>query len=320
MKEQGQVFTLDMLFALILVASFVAVSGQALEMASNQGRSYSTRYSLEMVVNDAADVLVKTSGSPIDWENQLKSLETLGFAKVGDDNRPVPNYIDSSKLSRFAAAIGGDNWDPKNERTDRVIKETFGNTSNFEILIAKKGGNSWYIWPGWKPGENSEAENALEVAAAKRLVYGYIGNVRGESPPLIKATGILKDNVKFWIYPGELEIYDWYIYVENIEPVANPNVKLWINSMPDGTYDYGPILGKDLPATRPEIVGGIENDVDKLTDNQKEQPNFIGVKLTGVPKESMKIYIVAIPAGSNPDVVSEMVRKEPHTLQVKIWR
>jgi len=75
-NERGQIFTLDMFFALTLTVLVVSYSGLALEQARRQADAYALRYSLERTANDAADALVKTLGRPSNWEENTETLET----------------------------------------------------------------------------------------------------------------------------------------------------------------------------------------------------------------------------------------------------
>lgn len=133
MNERGQVFTLDMFFALTLTLLVVSYSGLALEQARRQAEGYALRYSLERAVNDAADVLVKTLGRPYGWENDITTLETPGLAEE-NNGEPVQNTIDIRKLSWIRELSRAENWDPTKSEV-QAIMALFGGSENFEIRI-----------------------------------------------------------------------------------------------------------------------------------------------------------------------------------------
>lgn len=324
MKDEGQVFTTDMIFALILAVALLSISTQAYGIASGQIRGYSTRYSLERVANDTADILVKTSGDPIDWETHPSDLKTLGLSKLNPNNRPIPNLVDSDKISKLAGEIYGSNWNPSNDNTDSAIMEFFGgknSVDNFGIKIIENGETIYYIWPGKEIGEKTPSENALEVAAVNRLVYGSLVHIASESPPLLRKGGAEYENLKFWIYPGELKSYNWYLYIENlVEPQANWEVKVWINSTEGETNFHYKV--KDMPKIIPDDDAGLENE-DTIADEyqlSESESNFISVKITGVPEEAFKIYVVALPGGINRNEIAGLVEKRIYILQIKVWR
>lgn len=328
MKERGQVFTTDMIFALLLTTALISISGQAYALASGQMKSYSTRYSLERVANDAADILVKSSGRPTHWGNQFGNLKTLGLAEVGSDNEPISNYIDSHKLTLLASKICGDNWNPEKEKMDKAIKEFFG-TSKFEIVFLKDENIVSRIWPGWNSGEEAKSENATEIAVAERYVYGSLLHIAGESPPLkhdVTVPATEPDNILFWIYPGELEAYNWYLYVENLSELNGNPVQIAINggaAPGQGDYKFKEKGGIDIPSWAPEEdeYEGIEDDPDVKNNLVENELNYANIWVQGDPKvETVKVYIVAIPENTSPTEISRMMKKEPYTLRVKVWR
>jgi len=135
-NERGQIFTLDMFFALTLTLLMVSYSGLALEQARRQAEEYSLRYSLERTANDASDVLVKTLGRPVGWENDITTLETLGLAEE-NDGRPVPNELDIGKLGLLRELCRAGNWDPSKSEVQAVM-DLFGGSENFEVKLIRK--------------------------------------------------------------------------------------------------------------------------------------------------------------------------------------
>lgn len=325
MKNGGQVFTGDMIFAIILVVAFLSISTQAYNIASGQMQSYSNRYSLERITNDTADILVKTSGDPINWETRHPSdLNTLGLAKLNPNNKPITNYIDSNKISKLATEISGDNWTPTKENSDQAILNFF-NTKNFEINVMDNGTNFWKIWPGWESGGSSGVENSLEVAVVNRIVYGRIVTIKGRSPPLTLDPPVSEaDNLFFWVSPEELEVFDWYLYVENENTSTPPKLSVTLN------YDTGDAREGDFnfgsSGSRRDIPGYIR--IDNETDSslrwgkalEGDNWNFISANIAGHPEDFVKIYVVITPPGMNPERIPLGIKKRSLILQVKMWR
>lgn len=136
MNERGQIFTLDMFFALTLTLLVVSYSGLALEQARRQAEEYSLRYSLERTANDAVDVLVKTLGRPDGWENDITTLETPGLAEE-NDGRPVQNALDIGKLGLLRELCRSVNWDTSKSEVQAVM-DLFGGSENFKIKLVRK--------------------------------------------------------------------------------------------------------------------------------------------------------------------------------------
>ncbi len=88
----------------------------------------------------------------------------------------------------------------------------------------------WKFWPGWDVESASGVEESLEVASVNRS--GYLSSKilnRLITKPLVhreKNMGAEDYLENWWIYEGELEAYDWYIYVETSED-EDRDVQKW---------------------------------------------------------------------------------------------
>jgi len=333
MNERGQIFTLDMFFALTLTVLVVSYSGLALEGARRQAESYALRYSLERTVNDAADVLVKTLGRPSNWAVNAETLETPGFAEENEGN-PVQNTISVMKFGQLRRLTNSDNWvAPVNANAVEAIKKLFGGSENFEIRILDENGDElWHAFPGWVTGdvgEKSGAENSFEVAVVRRSVAVRYGTaIRVDSGMRVRAeAGRWEENLEFEIYPGELDAFDWYIIVRGGGKIE---VKIFVNRMPDGGHDYHFAFAHvpeeiypnpGLPALRFEH-GGVENDKRIPSEYQLDEgANFLGLKFDSKPRGGwIRVYVVMVPACSDWDSAPLMLETLPATLEVKLWR
>jgi len=394
MKERGQVFTLDMLFALVLVAAIVSVSAQAFEFASGQSEGYSTRYSLERVANDAADVLVKTLGRPHGWENDATTLETLGLAEE-NDGEAAQSILDVRKLGGLRELCRAENWDPAKSEV-QAIMSLFGGSEDFEIVVTsaeilarekldlgeeldldttlfgldlevevenlgavidvgefdfgstgKTGQGTdfvlsitednilvevavelgwvevryqvtlWDIWPGWDNESSSGAENSLEVAVVKRLVAMKSGNVRAQVRALKHVAQPEDYYLNFFVYPGELDAFDWYILLSKAQ---QPTTQVWVNRSSGGS-DYN--SQADGTVLRPRYHGEDDPDVDNAltdVDNNGNPNNYLKIGVTGNPGEYVDVYVVAVPRCSPIGAVELAPDTRPVTLKVKLWR
>jgi hypothetical protein len=319
MNDRGQVFTLDMLVALILVALMVSCSGKAFDIAVNRPGSYLARYSLERTANDAADVLVKTTGRPSIWG--LGNLETLGLAEnvVDDLNMPLLNTIDSTKFALLRHLCSAENWsDPANKNARYAVENLFGG-SNFELRVLDKDENLlWDIWPGWAPEKTSGSENALEVTVVRRSIAMRYGEVRAEIRALKHSSKPEDYYLNFYVYPGELDSLDWYIILEP-SGATQPVTKIWVNRT-TGNQDYQfPSGGKTFI---PRYHGGDDDIENTLTenDNAGNPNNYLKIRVTGSPPQFVDVYVVAVPRCSPLRAAQLAPHKLPATLEVKLWR
>lgn len=408
MKERGQVFTLDMLFALILVTLAIGCSGQALEQVTRRSGDYAARYSLERIANDAADALVKTLGRPYNWEENIEWLETPGLAEITDEGKSVQNTLHARKLAQLMHLCRSANWDPAKSEVQAVMK-LFGGSQNFELRvigtwalmdqtrvdieregtvggreyeleIEGRGGAGreatveveievgdvgeeeveetgrnfeiavavdgvwvwvtvrdglidvvysimiWNIWPGWDVEASSGSENSFEVAVARCLAAARYGELRQQSPLIIRYAGQPKESshtVEFEIYPDELEAYDWYIVVRaGTDENRIESAKIWVNRPATGSYDYHFRGAVDAPErVFPEEHGGVEADTRvQVQPPLVEGSNYLSVVVTSGPGGWVQIFVVAVPACLDYEDVPLALYKLPVTFELRLWR
>ncbi|MDD3984807.1 MAG: hypothetical protein PHY59_02715 [Methanobacterium sp.] len=82
MDGRGQVFTIDVMLALILLTVIIGISADAMNIAGNKLYDYSTETSLNRIANNIADILINTPGIPENWEDiKYSTYITPGLAK-----------------------------------------------------------------------------------------------------------------------------------------------------------------------------------------------------------------------------------------------
>ncbi|KXA92272.1 hypothetical protein AKJ64_03590, partial [candidate division MSBL1 archaeon SCGC-AAA259E17] len=265
MREGGQVFTFDMLLALILVMLIVTTSGLAITMARKQASEYVSRYSLERTASDADDILVRSPGEPDTWQKNPQELEVPGIAKLEKDTGEViPNRISGPKLAQLRDMMRGSNWNPENDSI-QAIMGLFGGTEKFEISIWSGDNQIAKIWPGWDEEENSGVENSLEVAVAERLALGRYGDLRYFSGRVYKSEGGEKvyPPENFEIAPNELEIYDWYLILKASDERGLP-ISVYINAEHPGPTPYK--FNKPGENILPDEHGGMDDSLHTGTN------------------------------------------------------
>jgi hypothetical protein len=321
MRERGQIFTLDMFFALTLTALIVSYSGLMLEQARRQAEEYALRYSLERIANDAADVLVRTLGIPENWEKQVVNLKVPGFTEE-KDGTPVLNTVSIVKFGQFRRLTNAENWDyPPNKNAVEAIKKLFGGSEKFELRVLDENGEEmWHAFPRWEAGKTSGVENSLEVVVARRPVavrYGAAIRVTSGAQTRAKGQGPLENTLYFNIYDNELLAFDWYVMVVSTSGVR---VEIRVN-------DHSPpyvlpadetekIFPTEDPPYGPEH-GGLENDPDVQIWIGTNKVDF---KVTGSPEGTAWIYVIMIPSCSDWTMVPLMRQPLPATLEVRVWR
>lgn len=322
MNDRGQVFTLDMFFALTLTALLVGISGLAFEQIRNQTNDYFLRYSLEQTANKAADVLVKTGGVPDNWWREPNSIETVGLSQTDLNGAPIPNSLSVQKLENLRHLCRNEIWESSLEST-LAIKRLFNYSEKFEIVLINEttGENIWPpVYPQWDIKRSSGVQDASEVVIVKRLVAT---NVITENllENLVHIRKPPRYQICFNVDHGELNTRDWYIVLTRLlpPPPTQPEVRIWVNRNPpedDGGWDF-----KSPPRDSPFRLRYDGKDYPDGSDYVfpiplHEGQNFIWIRISG-KMAPVNVSIVSLPRGSPPTLVE---LPPVATLIVKLWR
>lgn len=288
MEERGQIFTLDLMIAIGIFLLVITTSGHAMRVVGQQSSDYVSRHGLERRAHDVADMLVSSPGNPSDWYENLDTVSVPGLALSLEGGGSMQNLVDARKF--FAL----DNL------SDEVLEDLFG-TKNFMI---KYEGFSNTI-----THENSSSvENSPEVVSVRRITYGRELDVKGESPMIFGDPAIPKtEPTEFYIENEDIQKYNWYLFVENLSKDQPNKVSVSFNvEAPPTHYKFQDTLP----------------DTKKINENEYLKPgkNFFDHFIPGNdPGSSVVVYLVAN-EDENLEIDPEMVKEEPRTLTVKVWR
>lgn len=97
MNNKAQLFTLDLLLALIPLTLVLGMSANAISGIASQSQEYVSTYSYHRQANDFMDIIVKTPGVPPDWDRTL-NVTVNGAATYLDNGETVSNYINARKI------------------------------------------------------------------------------------------------------------------------------------------------------------------------------------------------------------------------------
>ncbi len=97
------VFSIDLLLSLIVITVIIGVSANTMDIIGSKMQDYSYANNLERITTSGAELLVKTPGSPENWE-ELRELDgvTPGLAEVDSSGAKIqPNTLSTSKINRL---------------------------------------------------------------------------------------------------------------------------------------------------------------------------------------------------------------------------
>jgi hypothetical protein len=311
----GQAFTLDVMLALVIITTILGISADAIDIASYKSTDYSSRFSLERVTTDAADMLIKTPGSPDDWEFGISNSTTPGLAlidsKTGD---VIPNTLSVKKIitlkNNYNSMIYGKVL-PLGVNSSMMIYPSNSSLSPIEIM-------------------KNNPKNAAEVAVANRTVtidsldvktVIYNNTHKKASSEEIcpnpdhstESNGNSKWACNYFnISLSELNSTDFYIITDPAN--IGDNSPSWILNRPEkGVNNEN---GEKFNSTPININEKILN----LLGNDTKGVLWLHVRTPGNKDRNFDAYIVSVPKGTNQTQVSaNNLNPEPWFFVLQVW-
>gem|GEM_PF-1074483 len=343
--SKGQIFTLDAFFAVGVFALALSLLGSSFGELSGRVQAYWFGYSLERMVNDAADALLYSCGTPTDW-TESPDPRIPGLAENWE-NLTSKCVVDLWRLGKLKENLRAGNWSSSPIRGS--LLRMFGG-ERFWIRVGMRratfvGGTYqeseqvlWSFWPGWQLGQSQppELESANRVVTIRRPILLRTGRVLWETYVEFEEAGIVENQFSFYLSQFENDAFDFYIrVVSDSDPDYRDNVSLGINSAPptdnvadrENGYIYYLWMGASAAFPNPSAAGhwvecgGVENDGWLARPFRPGQQNQLRIKVSGDANTWAFIQLVALPACSSPSLALE----DPEVLrfgflEVLVWR
>ncbi len=330
--KQGQAFSLDVMLALIIITVIIGVSADAMDITSYKMREYSARFSLERTTTDAADILIKTSGSPDNWEIYNLSFltdVTPGLAKINiTTGRTVPNTLafrKIDKLSRYYDDLMYGTFLPIGSNSSMIIYPINPNLEPITILNKTPSTNISDIAVANRTVlcEYMHLRVVIDLNVHRNPAWPVEPGFEWEICPHINLTGNLKHEQPdlqvgkagwachhFNITRWDLDKYDFYVITDPAN--IGDNSARWIIDRPENPtddrhkFDETPYLANDIIAS---VLG---------TDEAAEL--WFHVLTAGDPKRVFDAYLVSVPKGTPQDQVQlEYLNPQPCFFVLRVW-
>ena len=97
-EDRGFIFSTDLLLALIVVSVILGLSAEIVDTISYKMQDYGSRNSLERLAHEGADILIKSPGSPDNWEELNEGeIKYPGLSSLDNDHSPPKGHLLSYK-------------------------------------------------------------------------------------------------------------------------------------------------------------------------------------------------------------------------------
>jgi hypothetical protein len=313
-NQTGQAFNLDIMLALIIIVIIIGITADAIDTASYRSSEYSARFSLERVTNDAADMLIKTPGSPNNWELIKNRTITPGLAEVS----PETGEIILNALSMEKITILSKNYNslmygkilPPGTNSSLIIYPSNPSLSPIEVI-------------------KNEPKNAVELAVANRTIIFNIIDIKAVifndvhkkanyeliCPIFIHSDTLYNQNrwdcQNLYLTANDMNSKDYYLITNS--PNTNYNHSYWILDRPEKA-----IYGSEVKFSPNPI--NINKRISYLLGNDNKGVLWFHVKNPRDNKRNFDAYIISVPKGTNQRYVNlNSVFPEPWFLVLQVW-
>ncbi|HHT18597.1 MAG TPA: hypothetical protein GXZ72_03455 [Methanobacterium sp.] len=258
------------------------------------------RSSMERSAQDTSNALLKTSGTPYDWETRGASqVKSVGLAKYDSSNKlPLEYVLSTDKVGAITPAN---------------VQSMLGNQYSFQLLITTlKTGKT--IRDLNSVGNTKTREDAPDVVAVERIVsisefdiVAELKNIRLTKSP-ITLTEYFPTNRAY------LDAFDYYVYVDNSDKVSSGWVE--INGV---TGNQRVVPTSEFPSS-PPLIRYIDPVIQQLKNGETLQQNRIQTRLAGSPGDTMNVYVIRVPKGTpSQDINPENIHGVKAKYVLYVW-
>ncbi len=316
MDNFGQLFTIDALLALLLITILIGVSANTMGIASNKISEYSSEQSIQRIVGDTADVLIKTPGTPEDWEN-YKCCTNITPGLANGSNK-FGNLLSMGKISSL-------------KKNPKLIKQLLPAGMDCSLMIYPLNASLPVIEVINKNSPIGDVSvinrtvlydyNLIEIYSSIMpdvshgseyiCTHSYMNLYHHEPPDYAKRkSGWVC--VAFNIDSEDIQSKDFYILTD---PVLNNNSDVhasWIFDTPDKIR-----VNSQNFTSNPIMINSL---ISELSQNRNREIFVLHVSMSGDIKKTFNTYIVGVPKGTSPkDVRLDNMGPHPAFFIMKLW-
>lgn len=298
--DKGQIFSIDALFALVIITVVIGMSANAMDITVFKISDYQTGRSLDRIATDAADILINTPGS-LDWEkNNITSGITPGLVQDSNGSTNSTKILSLDKISQLKT-----NYD---ELMGNILPVGWSSS----VTIYPVNPNQEII----KISNKTPSEDVSEVAVVNRTVLVNLKNFKvllcidkSNNSDICPHHNCKKDNVHnkpnynkvtpgwnckcFKITQNELNVTDFYILTDPSLP--NDNLARWAMDRSDNITD-----DEEIFQAQPVLVN---DKICKIIGDDDETIVWLHTLTSGDPSKSFDTYLVGVPKGTSTEEV-----------------
>jgi hypothetical protein len=327
--DSGQLLTLDLLLSLVPIVLILGISANAMTGVVNQMQDYVFGYDLQRVVDDAADVLVKTAGDPPNWtKSSPPSIIGLSqYNNTGSDEVKT-FYLDYDKILALD--------DIFNSTMPALLSNNSTSFSYIKFSLKGAAQNTTDDILNWSVGNRSSSS---DIFVARRLALYKFEDLLGIYPDMAHSprnstcyNGSGANPPQYYMFEfnltaKDLATFEYWIFAESNGTPEGPNSDWAVDAAPfnvvasqsdcsnyapfepantDQLGDIFPCVGGDNPP------GGGSPVCDTITDPPNtfkkveitsylaaDSANRVIIQVAGDPSIDFDAYFLELREGSD---------------------
>jgi hypothetical protein len=286
--SRGQIFSLDLLLALIPITLIIGMAAANMDSMLYLTQSAVFQSSTERVAADTVNTLIETSGSPYNWE-QVGNPSVVGLARYDSGKKiPVENYLSPFKLNALQS---------------QHIQSILGPEYGFFLNISRIDNKAPIKIEGTY---NNSAQNIIKV---ERLVVTSNLQLEASLEGLIRATGEPRTyETIFQTNNIYVAAYDYWVLVINRGYTA---ASIDVNNNPVVTEN---MIKDDEPKDPIWINDTYLKNQTQLLDN------IVTVRGRSTPGNSMDVYVISAPKGTPRNEINlENIKLRQCFFEFYVW-
>lgn len=332
--KKGQAFSLDVMMALVIITVIIGVSANAMDMVSYKAQDYSSSFSLERATTDAADVLIKTPGSPQDWESYTFQSNIIpGLAKIDiTSKRLISHTLTYRKLSKlkgkYSELMPGKILPdgvksslilyPVNDTKNPYVIRNDSESGSTQVAVANRTVLADFMFTSVVIGMNAHRNPAWPMDPDldwEECFHDGTGETDTHLRPVIDYGNTGKPGwacKHFNITQEDVENSDFYIITD--PRTLKDNSAVWIidRNAPGRVVTKGTKFDEDGVLANDAIATALNGDPEAIL--------WLHVKTAGDPKKVYDAYLVAVPKGTPQDEVDlKALNPQPCFFVLKTW-
>ena len=326
--RRAMVFSIDLMLALVIITVILGVSADAMDIVGSKMEDYAYGNSLERITISSADMLIKTPGSPENWDelNDLAGV-TPGLADVNSTHiKTHSNVVSFSKINRLK-----ENYDKLMEGCviptyckstlaiypvdtslePMYVKNMSGNYSSSEVMVENRTVLCNYL-------------NASIMVFINAVDHSKLSEHKqlGEECPHLDVNGNSHLKVDYLNRKS-----GWACYHFRITRQMLDSTDFYVITDPNIIEDPAAVWIIDRPENRTENTQLFRNTPIRVNDIIKESMGnnstavlWLHVYSSGNPDKSFNTYLAGFPRGTSYENVKvQYLNLQPCYFVLKVW-